>query len=172
MVGDAGQFAQRRVDVLGPDSNAILRGAEMIVSSLASEPLEVKISHLKQFGVAAGLNLLLADIADQYPPTPRIVTDPKLNDHPNAGVRLVWCTYLFSDGLFGEMWPCMLAGKIPSKKVKEAVKEGITQILNAWDAVGWKKTTPDLDDPALGPLIGEISKQLVRPPGFDWMRVG
>jgi hypothetical protein len=152
------------------DSHAILRGAEMVLSSVVAEPLPVKISHLKQFGVAVGLNFLLAEMAEQYSPTPRIVNDPELKDHPNAGARLVWCMYLFSDGVFAQMWPCTLVGNIPSKEAKEAVKEGIIQIVNAWDSMGWKRSAPDLGDPALGPLMSEISKQLEPLPMFNWPR--
>jgi len=150
------------------DSNAILRGAEMIISSLGTEPLELKISHLKQFGIAVGLNLLLAEVAEQYPSTPRKERIPELKDHPNAGARFVWCMYLFSDGMFEQMWPSMLAGNTPSKAAKEAVKKGLKQVLNAWDSMEWKRSAFDPDDSALSPLMSEISKQLVPPPGFNW----
>ncbi|OSI74426.1 hypothetical protein BSZ21_05820 [Bradyrhizobium canariense] len=148
------------------DSSAILTGASMVVSSLADKPLTEKISHLKQFGFAVGLNLLLADIADWYPSRPRTLTDPKLNDHPNAGTRLVWCQYIFSDGMFKGMWPETLQANTPAKDAKEAIKAGIDQTVRAWTKLGWKRSAADVDDPALGPYMFEISRQLESPPEF------
>jgi hypothetical protein len=147
------------------DSHAILRGTEMVVSALAAKPRESIILHLQQFGVGVGLNLLLTDIAEN---AGAAVSETALKDHPSGISRLIWCAYLVSDeGLFKEMWPETLAGDTPSKDAGKAVTDGIWQVVSAWDTLGWARGEYNLDDPAFGPPMSELSTKLVRPNGFE-----
>ena len=146
------------------DSDAILRGTEMVVLALATKPREKIILHLQQFGVAVGVNLLLTDIADN---AGAAVTKSASKDYPSGASRLTWCRYLVSeDGYFKQIWPDKLAGDMPSEGARKAVSDGIRQVTIAWDALGWARAEY-IDDPALGPPMSELSRKLVRPNGFE-----
>lgn len=147
------------------DSGAILRGMEVVASSV--NPF-IAVSHLRQFGVAVGINLLIAEVVTQDSSNTELAGRPPLSSHPSAALRLGWCEHLVSEEYFDPTWPSMLDASMSLERARRAVKEGIQQARSAWDALGWRRANspPDHAD-ASGLPIAELLEKLVPPEGFD-----